>query len=648
MLLSSRISCALLGLTSIALTAAAQPTLSLPNLQVRTVAGGLSSPTAIAFLKNNGYLVTEKNTGKVKWFREGELQGEVLDLAVNFASERGLLGIAVHPTFPLNPSVYLFWTCVATAEVPQWSPGQAPPAFIQSQQTCDNANMSGSDSNEILRVPVLGNRVDRFRWDADAERLVFEQNLISLRAFQNDGVPTPAAQGDEGQPPRGNHNGGVIRFGHDGKLYIFFGDQGRRGQLQNLPAGPVPGMDDDQFGGAEPDDDHLSGVVLRLNPDGTPPIDNPFYYLGSSVGGSVGQSLQKIYAYGFRNSFGMAFEPHSGDLWISEHGDDSFDEINRVTRGMNGGWIQLAGPSIRIQDFKSIENFFYRAPETSPSLQQWRWPPSLIADTASDGQSRLVMYPGASYSDPAFSWKWATLPVSMAFIEGNRLGDSLQGNLLVNLVGDPAGPGHLLRFRTTSDLSRLHFDDPRLEDMVADNNSKYDLTESESLIIGTGWGLATDMRMSPEGTLYVVSFTHGEIYEIHPAEQSDEDDGNVNGGAPLSAQLTGSAEIPGPGDPDGAGTVRLAINSGLRTVCFELTATNIAPATAAHIHRGSISEAGPVVVPLTAPTNGSSQGCAPITRDLAKAIRKDPHLYYVNVHNAVYPAGAIRGQLSKP
>jgi hypothetical protein len=118
-------------------------------------------------------------------------------------------------------------------------------------------------------------------------------------------------------------------------------------------------------------------------------------------------------------------------------------------------------------------------------------------------------------------------------------------------------------------------------------------------------------------------------------------------GRTLSATLTGAAEVPGPGDPDGSGTATLTVNPGLGQICYELSVSGIAPATAAHIHVGAVTVAGPVVVPLEPPTGGTSSGCAEVSRELALAILKSPSDYYVNVHNAEFPAGALRGQLSK-
>ena len=119
------------------------------------------------------------------------------------------------------------------------------------------------------------------------------------------------------------------------------------------------------------------------------------------------------------------------------------------------------------------------------------------------------------------------------------------------------------------------------------------------------------------------------------------------GGRRLTATLTGAAEVPGPGDTDGGGTAVITLNQGQNEVCFELTVTNIAAATAAHIHSGAAGAAGPVVVTLTPPTEGSSKGCVSATADQIKEIRQNPGNYYVNVHNADFPDGAVRGQLSK-
>jgi hypothetical protein len=127
--------------------------------------------------------------------------------------------------------------------------------------------------------------------------------------------------------------------------------------------------------------------------------------------------------------------------------------------------------------------------------------------------------------------------------------------------------------------------------------------------------------------------------------------GTMATGRPLkAADMVGANEVPGPGDPDGSGTARLRLNQGRHRVCFTIEVTGIAlPATAAHIHTGAAGVAGAPVVTLGAPDEtGISTGCVTdVARSLIKDIRKHPADYYVNVHNAEYPDGAIRAQLAR-
>jgi aldose sugar dehydrogenase len=407
-----------------------------------------------------------------------------LDLAVNFASERGLLGIALHPDFAKNGWVYLYWTCRGPA----------------AGEDCDE----GPDTNELAQVPLLGNRVDRFVWEGST--LTFDRNLVRLRAFQADADQN----GLFNQPLRGNHDGGKLAFGPDGKLYILIGDNGRRGWLQNIETGTLPNGRDDQFGGPEPDDAHLTGVVLRLNDDGTTPEDNPFFDVGHGMEGEVGANLQKIFGYGLRNSFGMAFDPLSDTLFTQENGDDSFTELNRVEAGFNGGWVQIMGPVERLTEYKAIE--------TSPryfGLQQVRWPPTRIADTPEEALSRLFLLPGAHYTEPLFSWKFEVAPAGLGFVSGQGLGPEYKGDLIVGAARAFLLGGYLWRFKLNDERQDFVFSDPRLDDRVADNLDKHDLTESEGLLFGSDFGIATDIQSGPTGTLFVVSLSNGAIYEIH-------------------------------------------------------------------------------------------------------------------------------------
>jgi hypothetical protein len=146
-----------------------------PNLQVTTYIGaGLDQPIGIAFIGTDDALILEKASGLVKRAAGGVIQATpVLDLAVNAASERGLLGIALHPNFPAVPFVYLRWTESST----------------------------GLDTTVLSEVPLLGNRVDRFIWDGASLRLDPNFRTVFLRARQSDNLPRARPRGC-GQPGR--------------------------------------------------------------------------------------------------------------------------------------------------------------------------------------------------------------------------------------------------------------------------------------------------------------------------------------------------------------------------------------------------------------------------------------------------------------
>jgi glucose/arabinose dehydrogenase len=154
--------------------------------------------------------------------------------------------------------------------------------------------------------------VERYRWNGSA---LVEPTLIV--AFPRD---TTQNNGP-------NHDGGVILFGPDGKLYGVTGDL-NRGFLsnprleQNTSATAVAGV----------------GGVFRLNPDGSIPPDNPFV-------SHADPRIQRLWAYGIRNSFGMDFDSLTARLWLTENEPNVYDEINLVGRGFNSGWLKLMGPA---------------------------------------------------------------------------------------------------------------------------------------------------------------------------------------------------------------------------------------------------------------------------------------------------------------
>ena len=463
--------------------AAAGPVMVDPHLLVRPFVTGIARPVSMAFLPDGSAFVLEKGTGRVDLVRGGAVVATVLDLDVNSntapQAERGLLGIALHPQFPAVPDVYLYWS---------------------------ESSKPGSDTLVPADSPLLGNRVDRFSFDGT--RLTWVQNLLHLRSRRDDDVGVP----EDPSKQKAGHVGGVLRFGPDGKLYVVTGDVGRRGLLQNLACGPTqvcpgPVVRDDFYGGPLPDDAHLTGTILRLEPDGSAPADNPFYAYGAQLGGEVGRNLQKVFAYGIRNSFGLAFDPVSGALWEQENGEDAFDEINRVDPGFNSGWLQIAGPLARYQDWRRIETTEFPA-----GAGETRYPTASMAPTAEEALARLTVLPGSHYSDPEFSWKYVYPPAGIGFIAGKGLGGKYHDDLVVGAVRD----GVLLRFHLTGNRTKVGVDDdPRLEDRVADNTPTARATESESLVFGTGFGVATDLQTGPDGHLYVIDHIGGTIWEVY-------------------------------------------------------------------------------------------------------------------------------------
>ncbi|HEX7174515.1 MAG TPA: PQQ-dependent sugar dehydrogenase [Pyrinomonadaceae bacterium] len=564
------------------------PLMLVPNLSVRTIVSGLDQPTGLAFLAANDFLVLEKATGRVRRVVNGGVQATVLDLSVNSASERGLLGVALHPNFAANKFVYLYWT-------------ESP---------------TGDDTTDTAAVFLLGNRVDRYVWNGST--LIFDRNLIRLRAHQE----------DEGQPLRGNHNGGRLAFGPDGKLYIMIGDVGRRGFLQNVTTAVGPAGKDDPWGGPEPDDAHLTGVVLRLNDDGTTPTDNPFFNVATGLTTpTAADNVKKVFAYGVRNGFGMAFDPLGGKLWTQEHGDDAFDEINRVEAGSNGGWIQLMGPLSRVSEYKSIE--LARA----GGLQQLRWPPSLIADTPQQALQRLYQLPGSTYTDPQLSWKYAVAPSPLGFVAGQGLGPQYAGDMFLGASRTTLLGGYLFRLKLSADRLRLATTDARLADGVADNADKFDLTESESLVAGRDFGITTDIQTGPDGNLYVVSLSNGAVYEIFARSEL------------FVANLTGAQEVP-PNNSAATGTATLTLATDGATARITLDFDGLSSQqTDAHVH-GPAAPGASAGILFDLPDGDFSDFQITLTPQQVAELRAGR--LYVNVHSQNFPGGEIRGQFGGP
>jgi aldose sugar dehydrogenase len=351
-----------------------------PNITFSSLPTGVSS-IAVAFIGPHELLILEPE-GRVYHRRNGAGVGFVLDLPVYFGGERGLLSIALHPDFSENGFVYLYYS-LAAQDGFTW----------------------------------IENRVSRFTWNGTS--LTDELRII--------GFPR-----DANQPNGGNHNGGIVKFGPDGKLYVVTGDLNRSGIEQNVSQTLVAGV----------------GGVHRINDDGTLPPDNPF-------ADHADDRIRGLWSYGIRNSFGLAFDPLSGNLWETENGTSGFDEINRILRGANGGWRDVLGP-----------------------IQPGQ-------------EAGLVMLPGALYSDPELSYRGTIVPTSIVFLARSRFPCEYWDSFIVGTYYST-----LLRFQVDATRGDLILPGG-LADRVVDGTA-----DEPSHTWGYGFGATTDLEIGPDGWLY--------------------------------------------------------------------------------------------------------------------------------------------------
>jgi aldose sugar dehydrogenase len=300
---------------------------------------------------------------------------------------------------------------------------------------------------ELYGEDQTRNRVYRYEWNQEDHILANGTLILDLPA-QLESI----------------HNGGKLEADKKGNLYAVMGDLGRRGQLQNVPEGST--ADD-------------TSVIISITENGSSVAENPFF--NSSDG-----RMQKYYAYGIRNSFGLAVDPISGLLWDTENGPDSYDELNIVYPGFNSGWNQIMGP---ISD-SDIEQ--------------------------EDLEEQLVVFEGSKYFDPVFSWEEPIGVTDLEFLNSTALGPEYAHNLFVGDINN----GNLYYFELSDNRTGIRLDENDLEDLrdqVADDEE-----EISEIVFGSGFGGGiTDIETGADGFLYVLTF-NGSIYRITPVTDGNQ------------------------------------------------------------------------------------------------------------------------------
>ena len=393
------------------------------NLKVELVSGGkIEFPTSMAFLGPNDILVLEKNNGTVKRVVNGSVLPEpLLDVTVANKHERGMLGIAVAPRPILN-------------EDPKNSISNETGTVNVFLYYTESRYKDGEDVTDGKEP--LGNRL--YRYQLVNNKLVNPKLLLDL--------PTT---------PTAIHNGGKIAIGLDGNIYITTGDLGIF-DLEQLPTQAQNIKEGKEADG--------SGGILKITQDGRP--------INGGILGNL-HPLNMYYAYGIRNSFGIAMDPITGNLWDTENGPYNGDELNLVLPGFNSGWGKVQGTwAIKNQ---SIGRVFHEDDE-------------------------LVNYNGIGvYSPPKFVWNNTVGPTGIAFLNSTRLGKNYENDMF---VGDFHN-GYLYHFNLSQDRSKLSLQNP-LGDKMANTRE-----EIEKIIIAKGFGGITDLEIGPDGYLYVLSLHFG-------------------------------------------------------------------------------------------------------------------------------------------
>ncbi|MDP8941505.1 MAG: PQQ-dependent sugar dehydrogenase, partial [Thermoproteota archaeon] len=400
---------------------AAEPITNDHNLKAEIVYKGIDFPTSMAFLNSDDILVLEKNNGIVRRIINGmSLSEPLLDVNVANANERGLLGIAVAKNDDNTTNVFLYYT--------------------ESKERDGNDECPTSTDCKKGNDP-LGNRL--YRYELIDDKLKNPKLLLDLPT-----KPGPA------------HNGGIITLGPDNNVYLVIGELTSMGtQASNVQKGLAP----DGRGG-----------ILRVTQD------------GRVVEGILSNKtlLNLYYAYGIRNSFGMDFDPLTGNLWDTENGPGNGDEINLVKPGFNSGWSKVQGM------WEVKESFGGKAVLEPDNLIDF------------DGKGR--------YSEPEFAWNNTVAPTAVKFLSSDKLGTQYENDLF---IGD-ANNGNIYHFDLNNDRTELVLQG-QLTDKVADN-----ISENQDIIWGKGFGIITDIQVGPEGYLYILSINlpqgRGTIFRIVP------------------------------------------------------------------------------------------------------------------------------------